>query len=86
MKMRIVMLRCRGFLAAAALAAVFCSAPGAHAEDANWYVGANLPLMFIDDSESNLDRLVQAGFPGNQPPCNGQDRTWHRHQARPTMS
>ena len=50
--MRIVFSRCRAFQAAAALAAVFCGASGTQAADARWYVGANLPLMFIDDSES----------------------------------
>ena len=50
--MRIVLSRCQAFLALTALAALFCGASSTQAEDAHWYVGANLPLMFIDDSES----------------------------------
>ncbi len=39
--------------AAAALAgAAFGGVPAAQAEDGNWYIGATMPLMFIDDSKA----------------------------------
>ena len=50
--MRIILPWYRESLAAAAMVTVLCGASGAQADDARWYVGANLPLMFIDDSES----------------------------------
>ena len=42
------------WLAAAAVAAglAFGGASAAQAEEGSWYIGANLPLMFIDDTDS----------------------------------
>ena len=43
------------WISAAALAAcvAFGGATAAQAQDGNWYIGANMPLMFIDDSETS---------------------------------
>ena len=42
------------WISAAALAAclAFGVASAAQAEEGAWYIGANMPLMFIDDSEA----------------------------------
>ena len=48
------------WISAAALAACVASggATAAHAEEGAWYVGANMPLMFIDDSEATSTTTV----------------------------
>ncbi len=42
-----------GAVAAACLA--FGGASAAQAQEGEWYIGANMPLMFIDDSDSNAN-------------------------------
>ena len=48
------------WISAAALAAclVFGGATAAQAEEGAWYIGANMPLMFIDDSEATSTTTV----------------------------
>ena len=48
------------WISAAALAAcvAFGGATAAQAQDGNWYIGANMPLMFIDDSETSSSGSV----------------------------
>lgn len=55
-------------ITAAALAAclAFGGATAAQAEEGSWYIGANMPLMFIDDSEATSTTTVQQMPP--QPP------------------
>ena len=56
------------WISAAALAACVVSggAAAAQAEEGAWYIGANMPLMFIDDSEATSTTTVQQMPP--QPP------------------
>ena len=56
----------QGFAVTTALALCLMSAlaPDARATDSNWYVGANLPLMFIDDTKSVSRGDAAAQVPG----------------------
>ena len=56
------------WISSAALAACVASggATVAQAEEGSWYIGANMPLMFIDDSEATSTTTVQQMPP--QPP------------------
>jgi len=56
------------WISAAALAAclAFGGAAAAQAEEGAWYIGANMPLMFIDDSDATSTTTVQQLPP--QPP------------------
>ena len=56
------------WISAAALAAslAFGGATATQAEEGAWYIGANMPLMFIDDSEATSTTTVQQMPP--QPP------------------
>ena len=49
------------WISAAALAAclAFGAASAAQAQEGSWYIGANMPLMFIDDSEATSTTTVQ---------------------------
>ncbi len=42
----------KGALIAALALGFAAAAPDAHAEDSGWYIGAQVPVMFIDDTES----------------------------------
>ncbi len=52
--------------AAVAICLAFGGANAAQAQEGNWYIGANMPLMFIDDSEATSTTTVQQMPP--QPP------------------
>ena len=56
------------WISAAALAAclAFGAASAAQAQEGSWYIGANMPLMFIDNSEATSTTTVQQMPP--QPP------------------
>ena len=51
------------WISAAALAAclAFGGLSAAQAEEGSWYIGANMPLMFIDDSDSNATTTFGQG-------------------------
>ena len=51
------------FSAAAAACLTFGGATAAQAEDGSWYIGANMPLMFIDDSDSTATTTFGQGQP-----------------------
>ena len=64
--------------AALALGAAVSAAPDARAAEGGWYVGLNVPVMFVDDTETK-DTGVQA-FPGDstQIPYSAGANTEHK--------
>ena len=72
------------WISAAALAAclAFGGATAAQAEEGAWYIGANMPLMFIDDSDSTSTTTFRQGPTGDQTTVYGQVGTRHGIQAR----
>ena len=56
----------RWTIAAAATCLAFGWACAAQAEDDGWYIGGNLPLMFIDDTDSTAAGSFAQTQPGPQ--------------------